>query len=103
MTLYAVALGMTLPHAMAMTLEHFPLIAATTSALFGFLQMGLSAVITAGVGVVLSTSPRPMVYTMLGCTILALLLVLRARGAEARRPREPEQAQAQVQEQETPA
>jgi hypothetical protein len=47
MTFYAAALGMVLPHAMAMALEHFPHIAATTSSLFGFLQMGLSAVITA--------------------------------------------------------
>jgi len=86
MTFYSAALGLALPHAMAMALEHFPEIAATTSALFGFLQMGLSAAITAGVGAILGDSPMPMVLTMFVCSAGALLLVLQARHAVSLRP-----------------
>lgn len=79
MTLYAVALGLVMPHAMAMALEHFGHMAATTSSLFGFVQMGLSAVITAAVGAVLNTSPLPMILAMLASTVVALGLATRGR------------------------
>ena len=71
MTLYSVALGITLPHAMALAMAHFPHIAATNAALFGFLQMGLSAVITASVGSLLVSSPLPMILVMFATQILA--------------------------------
>lgn len=85
MTFYAAALGLIMPNAMAMALEHFPLIAATTSALFGFIQMGLAAVLTGGVGSVLDTSPRPMVIAMLGATAIALVMVFWSRSAVQKR------------------
>ncbi len=79
MALYAAALGLTLPHAMALAMEHFPHIAATNSALFGFLQMGLAALVTAIVGAVMVSTPMPMVVTMVLIEILALALVLVAQ------------------------
>jgi DHA1 family bicyclomycin/chloramphenicol resistance-like MFS transporter len=94
MTFYAAALGMVMPHAMAMALEHFPHIAATTSALFGFLQMGLAALITGAVGAVLSTQPMPMIIAMLLATAIALALALRA--GIAVRQREDRQATEEV-------
>lgn len=86
MAFYAAALGLVLPQAMAMAMEHFPQIAATNSSLFGFLQMGLSAVITAGVGGVLTESPLPMILTMTATQILAVLLILRGRAQQPRLP-----------------
>lgn len=82
MTFYAAALGLVMPHAQALAMAHHPLIAATTSALFGFLQMALSAVITAGVGSVLNNSPLPMIATMTALTGTALVLVLISRKQE---------------------
>jgi DHA1 family bicyclomycin/chloramphenicol resistance-like MFS transporter len=87
MTFYAAALGLMMPNAMAMALEHFPMIAATTSALFGFIQMGLAAALTAGVGSALDTSPQPMIVAMLGATAIALLMVVRSRSAVHRKDR----------------
>jgi DHA1 family bicyclomycin/chloramphenicol resistance-like MFS transporter len=87
MTLFALALGLVLPHAMAIALRPFPLLAGTASSLFGFLQMGLSAVITAGVGRVLADSPQPLIVSMLGislaATVIAVWLALRGSTEEA--------------------
>ncbi|MDP5053665.1 MAG: MFS transporter, partial [Congregibacter sp.] len=76
MSFYAAALGLALPQAMAMAMEHFPKIAATNSSLFGFLQMGLSAVVTGAVGSVLVASPLPMIATMVTTQLLALFLII---------------------------
>jgi DHA1 family bicyclomycin/chloramphenicol resistance-like MFS transporter len=84
MTFYAAALGLVMPQAMAMAMEHFPKIAATNSSLFGFLQMGLSALITAGVGAVLVSSPLPMILTMVATEVLALGLIVYARAQHHR-------------------
>jgi DHA1 family bicyclomycin/chloramphenicol resistance-like MFS transporter len=65
-------------------MEHFPKIAATNSSLFGFLQMGLSALITAGVGAVLVSSPLPMILTMVATEVLALGLIVYARAQHHR-------------------
>ena len=79
MTFYAAALGLVMPNAMAMALEHHPFIAATTSSLFGFIQMGIAAALTGLVGAVMTTTPQPMIVAMLAATALTLALVLRAR------------------------
>lgn len=76
MSFYSAALGLVLPQAMAMAMEYFPKIAATNSSLFGFLQMGLSAVITGAVGSVLISSPLPMILTMTTTQLLAVLLIV---------------------------
>lgn len=91
---YAASLGLVLPQAMAMAMEHFPKIAATNSSLFGFMQMGLSAIVTAGVGSVLTSSPLPMIATMGVTQLLALALILYGRAQHRhyvpRRTLEPE-------------
>lgn len=69
MTLYAIGMGLVLPHAMAIALAPFPHIAGTASALLGFLQMGLSAIGTALVGSLLSDSPQPMLMAMFIITL----------------------------------
>lgn len=81
-TFYAAAMGLFMPHAQVLAMQHHPQIAATTSALFGFLQMSLSALLTAGVGAVLTNSPLPMIVTMLLAVLLALGLVLAARSQQ---------------------
>ncbi|RLQ22111.1 Bcr/CflA family efflux MFS transporter [Seongchinamella sediminis] len=78
MALYAIGMGLVLPHAMAMALAPFPQIAGTASALLGFIQMGLSAVAAALVGAVLSDSPQPMLIAMFAITLGAFLLSLAA-------------------------
>lgn len=78
MALYAIGMGLVLPHAMAMALAPFPHIAGTASALLGFIQMGLSAVATALVGALLRDSPQPMLIAMFAFTLGAFLLSLAA-------------------------
>lgn len=78
MTIYAIGMGLVLPHAMAIALAPFPHIAGTASALLGFIQMGLSAIGTGLVGTVLKDSPQPMLAAMFAITLAALLLSLRA-------------------------
>jgi len=75
---YSVAMGLVLPHAMAIALRPFPHIAGTASALLGFIQMTLSAVASALTGMVLTTTPRPMTLILLAIALAALLLGLRA-------------------------
>lgn len=65
MTFFALALGLVLPHAMAIALKPFPTIAGTASSLLGFIQMGISALITAAVGQLLADSPQPLILSML--------------------------------------
>jgi MFS transporter, DHA1 family, multidrug resistance protein len=78
MILYSTGMGLVLPHAMAIALRPFPYIAGTASALLGFIQMSLSAITSALVGVFLQDTPRPMLGTMLLVALLALGLGLRA-------------------------
>ncbi len=78
MAIYALGMGMVLPHAMAIALAPFPHIAGTASSLLGFLQMGLSAVICALVGALLKDSPQPMLAIMFLANFVALILSVRA-------------------------
>jgi DHA1 family bicyclomycin/chloramphenicol resistance-like MFS transporter len=80
MTLYSLAMGLVLPHAMAIALRPFPHIAGTASSLLGFIQMSLSAVASALIGQFLTTSPQPMVWMLLAISLVSLLLGLRAHG-----------------------
>ena len=75
MALYSTALGMVLPHAMATALRPFPHMAGTASALFGFVQMGLSAASGALVGAWLTDSARPMALTILAASVVAWMLI----------------------------
>jgi DHA1 family bicyclomycin/chloramphenicol resistance-like MFS transporter len=74
MSLYSLALGVVLPHAMAAALRPFPHMAGTASALLGFIQMGLSSLGGALVGLLLVDSPRPM--TLMIVTVCACSCVL---------------------------
>ncbi|MFT6286814.1 MAG: DHA1 family bicyclomycin/chloramphenicol resistance-like MFS transporter [Alcanivorax sp.] len=71
---YSAALGLILPHAMAMALRPFAHIAGTASALFGFVQMSIAATTTAVIGKYLKDSPLPMVQGMTLISICALVL-----------------------------
>lgn len=79
MALFTAALGMVLPHAMNLALQPYPHMAATTSALLGFIQMGASATASATVGAMMGDSPAPMVWLMTALTLLGLGLLLRVR------------------------
>ena len=74
MMFYCMGIGLMLPNAMAIALSPFPYIAATASALLGFVQMSLSAFATAIVGNYLVDSPAPVLNFMLAISGLALLL-----------------------------
>jgi len=74
MMFYCMGIGLILPNAMAIALSPFPYIAATASALLGFVQMSLSAFATAIVGNYLVDSPAPVLNFMLAISGLALLL-----------------------------
>ncbi len=85
MALFSTALGLVLPNSMAIALRPFPHIAGTASSLLGFIQMSISALSSAFVGTMLSTTPLPMVLTMVGTLALSLILNIimysRHRGA----------------------
>jgi len=74
MVLFSTALGLVLPNSMAVALRPFPQIAGTASALLGFIQMAISAVSSALVGLLLTTSPQPMVLTMVTISAISLAL-----------------------------
>ena len=78
MMLYSVAMGLVLPHAMAIALRPFAHIAGTASALLGFIQMSLSAIASAFTGLFLTTTPLPMVWMLVAISALSLILGLRA-------------------------
>lgn len=77
MTLYAIGMGLVLPHAMAVALAPFPHIAGTASSLLGFIQMSLAALGAAMVGQILSDSPKPMLVAMLLINMASLALAAR--------------------------
>jgi len=79
MMFYSTGMGLVLPNTMALSLRPFPHIAGTASALFGFIQMSISALATAAVGTFLSDSPQPMLNFMFLITLIALGLGLRLR------------------------
>jgi DHA1 family bicyclomycin/chloramphenicol resistance-like MFS transporter len=74
MMFYSTGMGLVLPNAMAVALRPFPHIAGTASALMGFIQMAMSAAVTALVGRYLVDTPAPMLNFIVFITLLALLL-----------------------------
>ncbi|MEP5765481.1 MAG: multidrug effflux MFS transporter [Halieaceae bacterium] len=75
MALFAMALGIVLPHSMATALRPFPHMAGTASALFGFVQMGLSSAAGVLVGLMLEDSALPMTMIILACSCIAWWLI----------------------------
>lgn len=86
MMLYAVSMGLILPHAMSLALQPYPHMAGTASALLGFIQMGVSATASGSVGALLGDSPAPMVWLMTGLSVLGLLLLQGVRRIPAYSP-----------------
>lgn len=84
MMLYSIAMGLVLPHAMAIALRPFAHIAGTASALLGFIQMSLSAGASALTGLFLTTTPQPMVWMLLVIATTSLALGLRSHRLYAR-------------------
>ncbi len=74
MAFFSTALRLVLPNSMAVALRPFSQIAGTASALLGFIQMSISAISSALVGMWLTTSPQPMVLTMVIISAVALIL-----------------------------
>ncbi len=74
MVFYSCALGLVLPHSMTIALRHYPHVAGTASSLLGFVQMTLSSVATALVGLALRDSPAPMIWSMVLMSALSLVL-----------------------------
>ncbi len=69
----SLAIGLVLPQAMAVALMPFPHMAATASALMGFLQMALASLAGLLVGVFLVDDPLPMAWIILVLVSLAWL------------------------------
>lgn len=82
--LYSTAMGLVLPHAMAIALRPFAHIAGTASALLGFIQMSLAAGASAITGMFLTTTPKPMVWMLLAIALISLFLGLRAHALYSR-------------------
>ncbi len=78
MTVFTVALGMLLPHSMAIALRPFPHIAGTASSLLGFIQMSLSAIASATVGMFLKDTTQPMLITMVLIALIAAMFATHA-------------------------
>jgi MFS transporter, DHA1 family, multidrug resistance protein len=66
-------IGLVLPQAMALALKPFPHMAATASALLGFLQMSASAIAGLLVGIFLVDKPLPMALVIWGTSASAAL------------------------------
>ncbi len=68
--------GFTFPNASALSMAPFKQNAGSASALMGALQMGIAAVVSAIVGLMHPIDPVPMAAGMLGCGLLAWLILI---------------------------
>jgi DHA1 family bicyclomycin/chloramphenicol resistance-like MFS transporter len=73
-TLMAMGHGFTLPQSMAASVAPFPTLAATASALFGFLQYGFNSVVVMLNGLFYDASALPMLALVAGLTAAGALL-----------------------------
>lgn len=67
--------GFAFPNTSALSLAPFSKNAGTASALMGALQLGIGAMVTAGLSIVSSNTPLPMVGTMCVCACLGLTML----------------------------
>jgi DHA1 family bicyclomycin/chloramphenicol resistance-like MFS transporter len=74
MTLMAMGHGFSMPQSMAASVAPFPLLAATASALFGFLQYGFNSVVVMLNGLLYDGSAVPMLAIVAGLTLAGALL-----------------------------
>ena len=68
--------GFTFPNASALSMAPFKKNAGSASALMGATQMGIAAIVSAIVGLMHPTNPIPMAAGMLGCGLLAWLVLI---------------------------
>ncbi len=68
--------GLTYPNAAAIALAPFSHNAGTASALLGFVQIGIGAVISSGVGLIAATGSLAVAVTMCIAASVALLILL---------------------------
>ena len=68
-------LGLIVPNATVLSLEHHGAIAGTASALIGTLQMGIATAVMALAGVFANGKPLPMVAGIAACALSAFVLV----------------------------
>ncbi len=71
--------GLTFPQSMAASIAPFPHLAATASALFGFLQYGFNGILTGTAGGFLDGTPTPMLILMGVLTLTSMLIYLTFR------------------------
>jgi DHA1 family bicyclomycin/chloramphenicol resistance-like MFS transporter len=77
--LYLGCLGLTNPNTAGLSLAPFSKNAGSASALLGAMQLGLGAIASMLVGILVKDSMVPMVAIMTGSTILALIILLIGR------------------------
>lgn len=77
--LYLGCLGLTNPNTAGLSLAPFSKNAGSASALLGAMQMGLGALASMAVGILVKDSMVPMVAIMAGSTLIALLILLIGR------------------------
>lgn len=84
MVVYMVGVGMVMPNSMAGALGPFPAAAGAASALLGFIQMAIAAVVGIGVGAAFDGTTRPMALTIAAMgagTVLAYRLLIGRGGS----------------------
>jgi DHA1 family bicyclomycin/chloramphenicol resistance-like MFS transporter len=74
--LYLSCVGITYPNAAAIALAPFSRNAGSASALLGFLQLSIGAVVSAGVGLLNATDSAPIVALMTSTTLIGLVVFL---------------------------
>jgi DHA1 family bicyclomycin/chloramphenicol resistance-like MFS transporter len=81
--LYLSCAGLTYPNAAAIAMAPFSRNAGSASALLGFLQLGVGAVASAGVGLLNSRTSVPIVSLMSATTLIGLAILLLGQGRAA--------------------
>jgi DHA1 family bicyclomycin/chloramphenicol resistance-like MFS transporter len=76
--------GVTYPNAAAIAMAPFTRNAGSASAMLGFLQLGVGALASAGVGLLNSRTSVPIVSLMSGTTLIGLAILLFGQGRVAR-------------------
>jgi DHA1 family bicyclomycin/chloramphenicol resistance-like MFS transporter len=76
--------GVTYPNAAAIAMAPFTRNAGSASAMLGFLQLGVGALASAGVGLLNSRTSVPIVSIMSGTTLIGLAILLFGQGRVAR-------------------
>jgi DHA1 family bicyclomycin/chloramphenicol resistance-like MFS transporter len=77
--LYLSCVGITYPNAAAIAMAPFSRNAGSASALLGFLQLGIGAAVSSGVGLLNSRDSVPIVSLMSGTTLIGLVIFLFGR------------------------